>query len=498
MTTKRETIEDRKRGILIRELPRTFRDAVSIARRLQIQYVWIDSLCIIQDNKFDWEREASKMADIYANAYLTIAASFSSDSSSGCLPSWSIRAASPHVSSETVSLNMPAIDSSVVPILDTRGQPITPLLFVRQPLALVDTAHNNLASKVYVHFEWLPSSKSYQPNCSVIGADAALGLRYDPIASEPLSTRGWTLQERLFSPRILHCGTEQLFWECRVNFLSEEGSRFFNTFFDIDTIIQRQLLPLSERGIHSIPGDTLTEGEPPFMTMPSGRWNGGWLEVVEAYSRRKLTYWKDKLPALAALARLIAEKTQDEYYAGLWRDHIFEDLHWGVVSRDSSPMPPFSEARRYYSDRIPNEPRVSEVYRAPSWSWVSLDASIKFIPLDLKRAVAELIICHTDLAGSDPYSEVIGGFIKLWVSNYVRNQLKYLPLTTAPLGTPFSCLQSYFNVERQRHAATRNDQVRVALCKFRPCGAPPRPRRLSWQGLFRRRESAIPLLCSIS
>ena len=246
-------------------------------------------------------------------------------------------------------------------------------------------------------------------------------MRYDPVGGEPLNTRGWTLQERLLSPRILHCGTEQLFWQCRVDFLSEEGSRFPNAYFNVDTIIQAQQLPLSKRGMQRIEGSSLLPGlylvnRQHHPTTRSGRWNGGWLETVEEYSRRKLTFAKDKLPALAGLARVIATKTQDEYYAGLWRDHILEDLHWGVVATGSNQQPSASE-----------DTLVPEAYRAPSWSWASLDSRIQFIPLDLKHAVAELIHCHIIPAGSDPYGEVIGGHIKLRVSTNrmltARNQI---------------------------------------------------------------------------
>jgi hypothetical protein len=67
-----------------------------------------------------------------------------------------------------------------------------------------------------------------------------------------------------------------------------------------------------------------------------GRWNGGWLTIVEQYSRRKLTYSVDKLPALSRLTSYISSQTDDEYYAGLWRDHILEDLHWRVYSQEEN------------------------------------------------------------------------------------------------------------------------------------------------------------------
>lgn len=65
---------DMARSIDWNELPVTYRDAITLTRRLGIRYIWIDSLCIVQDDKDDWRREAAKMADVYSNAYLTIAA----------------------------------------------------------------------------------------------------------------------------------------------------------------------------------------------------------------------------------------------------------------------------------------------------------------------------------------------------------------------------------------------------------------------------------------
>lgn len=72
--TTRDNIERHKQGIAFEESPRNFQDTVRIARALGVRYVWIDSLCIIQDdvNHVDWERESSRMADVYRNSYLTV------------------------------------------------------------------------------------------------------------------------------------------------------------------------------------------------------------------------------------------------------------------------------------------------------------------------------------------------------------------------------------------------------------------------------------------
>ncbi len=65
-------------------LTRTFQDAVDVCRRLDVGYIWIDSLCIVQDSKEDWDAESIKMADTYENAFVTIAATKSQDGSGGC------------------------------------------------------------------------------------------------------------------------------------------------------------------------------------------------------------------------------------------------------------------------------------------------------------------------------------------------------------------------------------------------------------------------------
>ncbi|KAF2096280.1 HET-domain-containing protein [Rhizodiscina lignyota] len=70
-------------------LPRTYQDAVIVCRELGLEYLWIDSLCIIQegDNKLDWAAESSRMTDIYANAYVVIGASSASNPEESILAS---------------------------------------------------------------------------------------------------------------------------------------------------------------------------------------------------------------------------------------------------------------------------------------------------------------------------------------------------------------------------------------------------------------------------
>lgn len=83
MTTSKATVSDRASGIVLDSLPKTFRDAVVITYHLNINYIWIDSLCIIQDSEEDWNLEASRMAQIYSSSFLNIAATACKDSTVG-------------------------------------------------------------------------------------------------------------------------------------------------------------------------------------------------------------------------------------------------------------------------------------------------------------------------------------------------------------------------------------------------------------------------------
>jgi hypothetical protein len=83
--TTDDNIKQRLKGFTFSELPKTFRDAIRVTRELGIQYLWIDSLCIIQENQKDWEHEAKRMEGVYASAYCTIAATSAVDSNAGFL-----------------------------------------------------------------------------------------------------------------------------------------------------------------------------------------------------------------------------------------------------------------------------------------------------------------------------------------------------------------------------------------------------------------------------
>jgi hypothetical protein len=87
MATTAANFTQRQDGILYEDLPAMFKDAVRVTRMLGLRYLWIDSLCIIQDqdSRHDWENESRKMHEYYRNGYATIGALDSKDSSAGFL-----------------------------------------------------------------------------------------------------------------------------------------------------------------------------------------------------------------------------------------------------------------------------------------------------------------------------------------------------------------------------------------------------------------------------
>jgi hypothetical protein len=167
-TTTRATIEERKKGIIIADIPKTYQDAVKLTRELGIRYLWVDALCICQDEHADWERESAKMLSTYSNAYLTISASRAKESSEGFLGK--------------------RLDRPLVGLEYSRGGLQGKALAFSLPLR--EELHKN-------HYITLPD--------------------------EPLSKRAWGLQERVLSHRVLLYGTSQMFYECNKGYHRKDG-----------------------------------------------------------------------------------------------------------------------------------------------------------------------------------------------------------------------------------------------------------------------------------
>ena len=160
LITTTENIHNLRRRIPWSELPSLFRDSITITRRLGVQYLWIDTLCIVQDDRTDWREQSARMSDIYRHSMLNISATTASNCREQILTKRDVRFTS-------IALVLQSNDFN----LNGKVIRIRPLLMNRS--------------------EAIDGRGSY------------------------LSKRGWTMQERLMSPRTLHFGKEQLFWECR-------------------------------------------------------------------------------------------------------------------------------------------------------------------------------------------------------------------------------------------------------------------------------------------
>lgn len=423
IVTRMDNLEAHKSGLDVASLPRTFQQAVLTTRRLQIRYLWIDSLCIVQDDHQEWEREASKMGEVYANSYLVIAADSGIDDSSGFLTDFDERKGMPSISMDNHSLGrMTIANAALLDFTPSLGAPR--LGYCSEPNAIVCRPDNTAA--VYLSREWMPSSLktgivSNHPRVYKIGD---FGLGFDPIEGENLSKRGWTLQERFLAPRTLHFTASQTFWECQKCLLAEDGSVFPRVF------------PRLANPESSDDGDNSPQyrGLPKYNRIPQSEpfnfLGNLWMQLVEKYSARRLTYEKDKLPALSGLARIMGSSFNDLYHAGLWRTHLLRGLHWHAFIYEPHHWCNDPEHDRMIAEETPPD-RVflaePKTYRSPSWSWASIDGEIVFKQLNETKLVAELIECFTPLAGSDEYGQVQeGGFIKLQVRSYPSHFLSVI------------------------------------------------------------------------
>lgn len=231
-----ENLDSFKTSIPYNFLTKTFQDAINVCRELGLQYLWIDSLCIIQNSPQDWKIEAGRMASVYGGSHVNIAAAHAEDGSEG--------------------------------------------LFIKDANT-VDAAY-------------IPSSSPNLPAYTVTDSRYYL----NGISSTHLSSRAWAFQERILSSRVLHFGSGDLFWECR----TKNASEYF----------PNGLFPYDKRPSSRRPKPSLDN----------------WPQIIELYSKCKMTYYSDKLVALAGVACISQRDIGDEYVAGLWRTRMEELLLW--------------------------------------------------------------------------------------------------------------------------------------------------------------------------
>jgi hypothetical protein len=318
LCTTQENYALHVQGISFKSLPKLFQDAVTTAVHLGLKRLWIDSLCIIQDDKRDWEEQCNKMADIYANARVGIAACDVQDASEGFLQDYSSK----------LTCNL--------------GGSVSIKCF---PDFTVDT-----------------------------------DLYYE---GSRLSTRGWAIQESLLSGRKIAFKDNRMHWHCT------EMQRADDLRFPYAPGRQRQLLGnlfLRQTGNKSLVADYRD-----------------WYKIITKYSKASLTKSSDKLPGISGLASLFnrGHESRDTYVAGLWLNDIWNGLAWRCFHRGNTS--------RTFS------------YRAPSWSWASIDCEVSFIGSVVSQDL-EIVEHNVQRNSADPFGEVT------FCSLDVRGALKGIPI----------------------------------------------------------------------
>lgn len=354
-----------KDGIEISKLPKTLQDAITVTRKLGIPYLWIDSLCIIQDSDDDKAREITKMPQIYKGAITTISAAIARDCDEGFLQ---------HREEVQAILNT---SFALEYLLDDENAPGVESI---QGVSKEDT------DGIFV--------------C----ADSDCGYKIRDFDEEPINQRAWTLQESWLAPRLLIYGSGPLQWQCLSKSASFGGippsrpapkmSSLLTIGDGIDLGREDSFLPVKTRR------KFFDKSNP---TVSRSRLADEWRDIVRQYTRRTMTDPGDKLPALSGIAAEFGRLSGDEYLAGLWKSSLPYGLLWHQLSKSLAG--------------------TKEVggYRAPSWSWASVDGAISIRSPKTWIGTTEVVIESvetTPLTLLAPLGKVVTG--KLTLTGPVR------------------------------------------------------------------------------
>lgn len=386
-------------GLNMDELPATIRDAIITTRNLGLQYIWIDSLCILQDSEEDTEKEIMRMKDIYADSAVTIVAAAASDVNQGFLQQ--------RKHSETVY---------------------------------------SIPFKV---------SEGVFGSMSINELDAAC---YDELL-EPLATRAWTMQEQLLAARTLTYATHTIIWSCQAGYKTLDNCLHFP--FDLGSGYNDD----DEKYSLNVRSLLVTES---YTDQNKDRALSCWLRLVTAYSLRRASMESDKLTAVSGIAshRFFSAALGPQYFAGMWEYNLARQLLWYTSSRHR--ILPEGETFKFYRPTR---------YRAPSWSWASLEGGIVHTDFSFDdeyetppEVVCDVVHCSTipKYPDTNRFGEVTsaqltvrGPLKKAWFDPATRNVL----FDTALASGDHACLQEEpgaFQEAWERHLAdfmVRNPDV---------------------------------------
>ncbi|KAK4494465.1 hypothetical protein PRZ48_014763 [Zasmidium cellare] len=326
LKTEHSTLEQHLKGIAVDRLPKTIREAICVTHGLGFKYIWVDALCILQDDPDDWAHEAAQMGRVYSNAALTIVASRAAGTAEGLLGKQAFH------------------KSHTVPYRNGHVR-------VREALA-----------RQHADF---------------------MTLDREPFNNEPINKRAWTLQEAVLSNRAIFFTTSELSWQC--NSWRRCECNFGSKQISSDDIGDYRSLRTDVFMGSRTQEDAYTK----------------WDDLVTLLSKRSITYESDRLPALAGLAQQFHEKmatafnTHDEYLAGIWRGRLPQALLWMV---DGETVREVSDADLHFYKPT--------IWRAPSWSWCSMEAPVTFPPYIDLEPLLEIVSVSIVPRGPDQYGQL--------------------------------------------------------------------------------------------
>ncbi|KAI0325396.1 HET-domain-containing protein [Cubamyces sp. BRFM 1775] len=353
-------------------LPQTILDAIHVTRALGIGLLWIDGLCIVQDSEKDMHHELARMRDVYRHAFLTIDAGSAAKVSEGFLQ-------------DRILDPMP---EAVLPFICPPGNPFE------------QSADGAWVGMVYLVEKW--SMISTRPHSISNGKPTS-----------HTASRGWCLQERLLSTRSLVFTTQTLQLRCHTQTHNVGGADHLG-FYDVPRLPDTVFHP--DR--HVVPG--------------SEEWKDihyRWWEIVEDYTRRKLSKPSDKLVAISALAEMFAPTLGPGYLAGLWRRTLLTDLFWSCDSPCSLSL---TECR------------------GPSWSWAYTNSGVSWWDVwETGVPFAEIIRCTVTPQNENlPFGPVTGASLILrsclLPCKVDLENMKHLEAEFPLLPSPFSFEQTFY------------------------------------------------------
>jgi hypothetical protein len=371
-TTKLANLKQRQsRMSLPTDLPATVQDAIAVVRSLDERFLWVDALCIVQDDLNSKHSDIRRMDAIYSHAIVTLIALSGSSADAG-LPGVRPRSRSPqHVECPPMGLVMADTPEWLVERIDHIANENPKEHEFRLSSCHIGTTLADFPElQDFVH----PRNRNADlepPETNRIRGHMGWGMVAHPpslkhiLSISPWNSRGWTLQERLLSRRCLYFSHDYVYFQCNRETLSETGGSLL-TWTDVEVCkgnakeVERARLtnPL----LHfRAPSTMHTIKSEHHETMRRRQDFDGYAELIEMYSRRHLSFPTDIVNAVAGMFKVM-------------QDHIGGDLIAGVPSQYLDLVMMWTPAEPL--DRTTAIGEGANVF--PTWSWTAWTARKQF------------------------------------------------------------------------------------------------------------------------